>query len=84
MLYLHVIDTNDNNGQTKSMFIEDEESYRIGQLISTEEKDNLVIINSIEIDRKRLNKRKIKIIHIFLNGKEDVNYSEKLKVNRKK
>ena len=84
MLYLHVIDTHDNPTPTKSMFIEDEEAYKIGKLISKNEKDNLVIINEIGIDKKQRHKRTMTIIHVFLNGKEDIEYSEKLKVKRKK
>lgn len=78
MLYLHVINTHDDSFPTKSMFIENEDSYRIGQLISENEIDNLVIINSLEINK---NKRTMKILHIFLNGNEDS--SEVLKINKK-
>ncbi len=84
MLYLHVIDTHNVESITKSMFIEDTKAYKIGKLISQNEKDNLVIINEIVIDKKQRHKRTMTIIHIFLNGKEDIEYSEKLKVKRKK
>jgi len=65
MLYLHVINTHETNVPTKSMFIEDEDSYRIGKLISQNELDNIVIINSIGVDKKQINKRTIEIIHVF-------------------
>lgn len=84
MLYLHVIDTHDSSIPTKSMFIEDNEAYGIGKLISINETDNLVIINEIGIDKEQRHKRTMTIIHVFLNGKEDIEYSEKLKVKRKK
>jgi len=84
MLYLHVIDTHNVESAPKSMFIEDAEAYKIGKLISQNEKDNLVIINEIGIDKKQRHKRTMTIIHVFLNGKEDIEYSEKLKVKRKK
>ncbi len=84
MLYLHVIDTHDNAKPTKSMFVEDFDAYKIGKLISLSEEDNIIIINDIGIDKKNRGRKKMNIIHIFLNGKEDIEYSAKLKVNRKK
>ena len=84
MLYLHVIDTHKKSIPTKSMLIEDEDAYRIAKLISKNEIDNLIIINSIGIDKEYPSKRAMKIIHVFLNGNEDIEYSEKLKVKRKK
>jgi len=84
MLYLHIINTDVNDESTKSMFIEDEDVYRLGKLISLSEVDNIIIINSVEIDKKQANKRIMNIIHVFLNGKEDMEYSQKLKINKKK
>ena len=84
MIYLHVIDTHDDTIPTKSMFIEDEDSYKIAKLISQNEVDNIVIVNSIGIDKKQKHKRTMDIIYVFLNGKEDCDYSKKLKVDKKK
>jgi hypothetical protein len=83
MLYLHVLDTHDDDFPIKSMFVENEDSCRLAQMISLAELDNIVIVNSIEIDRDTLNKRIVKIQHIFLNGNEDVIYPETLKVDKK-
>lgn len=84
MLYLHVIDTHEIEAPVKSMFVEDSEAYKIGVLISKTESDNLVIVNSIEIDRNSLHKRMVKVVYVFINGHEDINYSENLKVKRDK
>jgi hypothetical protein len=71
MLYLHVIDTNDISSTPKSLLIEKEDAFRLGQIISEEEVNNIIIINSINKDTKT-----VEIIHVFLNGNEDVEYSE--------
>jgi len=83
MLYLHVIDTHDNSIPTKSMFVEDVDAFKIAKLISQNEADNIVIVNSVGIDKKQKHTRKMEILYVFLNGKEDSLYSEKLKVNKK-
>lgn len=84
MLYLHVIDTSDYTCPVKSMFVEDKEAYKIGVLISKTEPDNLVIVNSIEIDRDTLHKRIINIVYVFINGNEDSDYCEKEEVMKKR
>jgi hypothetical protein len=84
MLYLHVIDTHDNTFPVKSMFVEDSEAYRLGVLISKTEPDNLVIVNSIEIDRDTLNKRIVNIMYVFINGNEDIDYCQKEEVMKKR
>jgi hypothetical protein len=84
MLYLHVIDTHDIEAPVKSMFVEDMEAYKVGKIISKGEVDNLIIINSIEINRDNLKKRMVRVFHVFLNGNEDINYSETLKIKRNK
>lgn len=83
MLYLHIIDTKKDPKPTKSMFVEEGDVYELGRVISLSEPDNIIIINSIEIDRDTLNKRIVKIKHVFLNGNEDTVYSGILKVNKK-
>jgi hypothetical protein len=83
MLYLHVIDTTKDIGNVKSMLIEDNDAYKLGKLISNNEVDNIIIINEIIIDKKNINKRKMNILNVFLNGKEDLEYSQKLKINKK-
>jgi hypothetical protein len=80
MLYLHVIDTHDSSMPIKPMFVEDVDAYKIGKLISISEKDNLIIINNVVINQ---NQRKSTILHIFLNGNEDLDYPEKLKIEKK-
>ncbi len=81
MLYLHVIDTHDISGNVKSMFVDERDAYKIGVVISAEETDNLVIINSIEKTKK--NKRIMKILYVLLNGKEDIEFVKALKIDKK-
>lgn len=83
MLYLHVIDTHDDSEPVKSMFIEKQDATKLAQLISLTEKDNIIIINDIVIDNENVKKRKMKITHVFINGNEDIEYNEKLKVDKK-
>jgi len=82
MLYLYVIDTH-NDELPKSMLIEESEAYRIGKLISKNEKDNLIFISEIKIDKNHKHRRTMTILHIFLNGNDDMEYMEKHKINKK-
>jgi len=83
MLYLHVINTHDDSKPVKSIFVEDQDVKTLGKLISLSETDNIIIINEVKKDPKTSFNRIIKIKYVFLNGKLDINYNKKLKINRK-
>jgi len=83
MIYLHIINCNNIDEPAKSMFIEDEDSYEIAKLVSKNEKDNIIIVDSIIIDRRYPNKRITNVLYVFLNGNEDLSPVEKYKVLKK-
>jgi len=80
MLFIQIINTNieinEDICSVKSLFIENQKAYNLAKLISQKEKDNIVIINDFQIQLKKPLIKKMIILHVFLNGKEDLIYEK--------
>ena len=82
MLYLHIIDTHNDDAPIKSMYIENENSKKLAQIISFTEKDNIIIVNEIVNDPVNEHQKTFNVKYVYMNGKHDLNYSD-IKINKK-